>query len=261
MPQLPPHPGTDGLPARIRRGIGLFVLALSFLSRLAPARVASTKDMGASCLYYPLVGLVLGGLAVLPLWLGLFSDNSWAQAWTYALLGLWLTRALHHDGFADLLDALGSGKSGEAFRAVMKDSRIGSFGAAGLVMAFAAQIIFAQSCLAANNLSPLVYAYLFGRCLSIFLARIAPASPSASLGLIFASAPMKAACLFACVCLLAGGLLLMPPAAWLCSLCLGGALLLFFRAKALEHGGYNGDFFGALIVSGELAALFAAAAF
>ena len=46
---------------------------------------------------------------------------------------LLLTGALHEDGLADTTDALGGGSTPERVLAILKDSRIGSFGAAALV--------------------------------------------------------------------------------------------------------------------------------
>jgi adenosylcobinamide-GDP ribazoletransferase len=45
-----------------------------------------------------------------------------------------LTRGLHLDGLADLLDGLGGGQTPERRLAIMKDSAIGAFGVIGLVV-------------------------------------------------------------------------------------------------------------------------------
>lgn len=247
--------------AFFRKHARLFLFSLSFLTRLAPARRASDAEAAASCLYYPFVGAVLGGLLVLPLWLGLFSNASWVQAWLYCGFSLWLTRALHHDGLADVLDALGSGRRGEAFWAALKDSRIGAFGAVGICMALAGHIILAAACLEAGQMGPLAYAPLFGRGLPVFLALTAPVSPQAGLGKLLSAAPLKRAAAVSLAATLAGGFFLMKAGALACSLGLGALLLVFLARKAREHGGYNGDFFGPLIVCGELAAFLSACLF
>ena len=44
--------------------------------------------------------------------------------------------SLHLDGWGDLWDGIGSGKSGEKMREIMKDSRVGSYGVTALIIAF-----------------------------------------------------------------------------------------------------------------------------
>ena len=58
---------------------------------------------------------------------------AWAGAAFYFVTG-W---ALHLDGWGDVWDGIGSGRTGDRLREVMKDSRLGSFGGASLVIAFA----------------------------------------------------------------------------------------------------------------------------
>lgn len=241
--------------------IRLFLLSLGFLTRLAPGMRASTAEMGASVSYYPLAGAFLGLALILPFSLGLGAGSPWTQAWLYAFLSAWLTRALHLDGLADILDALGSGKQGEGFQAVLKDSRTGAFGVAGICLALSGQIIFAAACFSSHTLPPLAFAPVFGRCLPIFLAFLAPCNPKAGLGALLAAAPGRTARLIAAGFILAGGLLCLPPAAFLASLVLTLPLLLFLRRIALREQGFNGDFFGFLIICGELIVLACAVTF
>ena len=220
---------------------------------------ASEQEMSLACVYYPLTGAVLGAVLVLPLYLGVFAEHIWIQAWLYVLLSTWLTRALHLDGLADVLDALGSGKTGEAFQAVLKDSRMGAFGCAGLIMAVTGQILLAAACLENRFLAPLLYAPIFGRCLPVLLSGIAPTNPRARLGALLASAPRMPALLLAATGV--GGLLFLFPlpsvltAIALTALCLG-----ILRRTALREGGYNGDFCGFAIICGEIIVLLAAIA-
>ena len=57
-------------------------------------------------------------------------------AWLWMALEAWSTRGLHWDGLADLGDASGSGAQGERFWAILRDSRLGAFGALHLLLAF-----------------------------------------------------------------------------------------------------------------------------
>lgn len=219
---------------------------------------ASEKEMGLACVYYPAAGLALGLALTLPPAMGFFAGASWVQAWLYVALSAWLTRALHLDGFADLLDALGSGATGDSFQAVLKDSRMGAFGCAGLVLLLSGQIVMTEYCLHQDRLLPLLCAPVFGRCLPMLLASVAPANPRAVLGKLLAGAPRKAA-LATAGAGLALPLLFLPPAGFALLLALTAVCLAFLRRIALREGGYNGDFCGFIIVCGESAILLTAA--
>jgi adenosylcobinamide-GDP ribazoletransferase len=58
------------------------------------------------------------------------------------LFDLFITGALHLDAFADVADAIGSRRRGDAGMAVMRDSAVGAVGAAALVAAFALRFAF-----------------------------------------------------------------------------------------------------------------------
>jgi adenosylcobinamide-GDP ribazoletransferase len=234
-----------------------FLLALGFLTRLAPAGMASSEELSASCRWYPLAGAVLGAallLCLLPILA--WADSPAAAAWIYVLASVWLTRGLHLDGLADLADALGSGKTGPAFREVLKDSRLGAFGCLALVLALGGQMVMAGTCLAGDRLAPLFFAPVFARCLPLFLAGLAPVWPGSRLGAILAAS--RGGRPPALACLLPGPFCLgLIP--FLLALAASCALLAFLVRVARREGGYNGDFAGALIIGGECAALAAAA--
>ncbi len=114
----------------------MFWLALQFLTRVpVPAWVGWRAEwMPASMRHFPLVGALVGlfGAAVLAL----------ASAWwpPSVAVGLsmaatvWLTGGFHEDGWADTCDGLGGAVSREKALLIMKDSRLGTYGALGLVL-------------------------------------------------------------------------------------------------------------------------------
>lgn len=116
--------------------VRLFWLALQFLTRVpVPAWVGWRPEwMPASMRHFPLVGAIVGlfGAAVLAL----------ASAWwpPTVAVGLsmaatvWLTGGFHEDGWADTCDGLGGAVSREKALLIMKDSRLGTYGALGLVL-------------------------------------------------------------------------------------------------------------------------------
>ncbi|MQX52318.1 adenosylcobinamide-GDP ribazoletransferase [Alcanivorax sp. PA15-N-34] len=94
----------------------------------------SPQLMNQCSVYFPLVGLLLGGLyagfySVLELW--------WPPLVCVLLVlafHLWVTGAFHEDGMADSADGLGGGYTVARRLEIMKDSRIGTYGAAALIM-------------------------------------------------------------------------------------------------------------------------------
>ncbi|MDP3820303.1 MAG: adenosylcobinamide-GDP ribazoletransferase [Burkholderiales bacterium] len=116
----------------------LFFIALQFLTRLpAPRWVGFEPDwLNQSARHFPAVGLLVGAVAALVLVLGeLLFPPAVAVGLSMAAT-LLLTGAFHEDGWADTCDALGGGASIGRERAlvIMKDSRIGTYGAVGLVL-------------------------------------------------------------------------------------------------------------------------------
>jgi adenosylcobinamide-GDP ribazoletransferase len=120
----------------LRREWQAFWLAVGFVSRI-PMLVKvdySQRLMNQSSVYFPLVGLLLGGLYV-----GLYSL---LELWWIPLIAvllvvgfhLWITGAFHEDGLADSADGLGGGYTVARRLEIMKDSRIGTYGTAALVM-------------------------------------------------------------------------------------------------------------------------------
>lgn len=85
--------------------------------------------------WYPLVGLILGGVLVLA---DLAASAALAPVVVNGLLLLvlvLLTGGLHQDGLADTLDGLAGGRTPAERLAIMRDPRIGALGATGLVLA------------------------------------------------------------------------------------------------------------------------------
>ena len=120
----------------------LAFIALQFLTRVpVPRWVCFEPAWLQACLrHFPLVGAAVGAFAAAVLWMALWV---WPPAVAAALsvaATVWLTGAFHEDGLADTCDGLGGAVSRERALAIMKDSRIGSYGAAGLVLALVLKV-------------------------------------------------------------------------------------------------------------------------
>ena len=111
-----------------------FLIAIQFLTIL-PVKVEDPKekDFGRSLFYFPLtgclIGALLGGLAA-----GLHFLPPMVTAALLTAASVCLTGGIHLDGFADTCDGLYGGKNKERALEIMRDSRIGVMGAAGVVL-------------------------------------------------------------------------------------------------------------------------------
>lgn len=123
---------------RLVHELRLVAVALQFLTRV-PVRFARFDPawLHACARHFPLVGALVGGFGALVLLAAL-------QAWPPAVAVLvsmaatvWLTGGFHEDGLADTCDGLGGAVTRERALAIMKDSRLGSYGALGLGLTLA----------------------------------------------------------------------------------------------------------------------------
>lgn len=111
----------------------LFLVALQFLTRL-PVRLTRFEPgwLNDCVRHFPLVGVLVGAAGSVVL---LGAAQVW-PAWIAAVLALATTVALtggfHEDGLADTFDALGGVVPRDKALVIMKDSRIGSYGALAL---------------------------------------------------------------------------------------------------------------------------------
>lgn len=114
-----------------------FRLAVSLLSRLPVGTIrGDVPVIAASAWAWPLVGAGVGALAALvalaALWIGLPPIMAALLALTAAALA---TGAMHEDGLADVADGFGGGRDPARKLEIMRDSRLGSYGALALVLA------------------------------------------------------------------------------------------------------------------------------
>jgi adenosylcobinamide-GDP ribazoletransferase len=242
--------------------MGSLILALRFLTVVpVPGREsAGPPALGRAAWWFPVVGLMMGGalalfaLAVDALFPPLVAAALLLTGWKVA------TGGIHLDGLADSLDGL-AGRDPARRLAIMRDSRIGVFGATGLVL-FCLLAVSALAALSPSlRLRLLVLAPVIGRVAPLLAgAWVAPATPGQGLGAAFVAGLSRWAGLVhvAAVGALAAWLLgiwgvAVAAAGWSVAL-LAGALV------ARRIGGLTGDVLGAVVETAELGALLAAAA-
>jgi adenosylcobinamide-GDP ribazoletransferase len=113
-------------------------LAFSFLTIVpVPSRWLSgvgPVDLARSFAVFPIVGLALGGVSLLPAYLSTPKGSPLLHAALITAILCLLTRALHLDGLADVADGFGGGYTPARRLEIMKDSRTGAFGVTAIVL-------------------------------------------------------------------------------------------------------------------------------
>lgn len=114
----------------------LFFTALQFLTRLpVPHWVGhSAGQLNRSVRYFPLAGGLVGGIVWLVLWGGSHIFPPGIAVLLSMAAGILVTGAFHEDGLSDYADGMGGGNSREQILDIMKDSRVGAYGAIALMM-------------------------------------------------------------------------------------------------------------------------------
>lgn len=235
-----------------------FPLALTFLTicpwpHLPPA---GPKDLARSMFWFPWVGAFLG----LAYWAAFqVLDKVFPVMAASALLvalTVVSTRGLHLDGLADTLDGLGGGGTPETRLAIMKDSRLGAFGAVGLILALLLKFALFSSLAVQGKQTALLLFPVLSRWGMVLLAWLSPyARPEGGLGQAMtqgiSSATLAGATLAALVfsCIMVG---LRGPALMAG---LGAAVLISSLCFRRKLGGITGDVLGAVNELGEILAL------
>lgn len=117
----------------IKTNLGLFWLAISFYTRLPCPSHLDYSQLPQAARYLPIIGWLVGGISAAGFYLA-------ALLWTptIALLialgvGIFVTGAFHEDGLADVCDGFGGGWQKAQILEIMKDSRVGTYGALSLL--------------------------------------------------------------------------------------------------------------------------------
>ena len=121
------------------------LIAATILGTRLPIRRHGTwpDDLNARCLRaFPIVGLALGLGAGGLYWLGtgLGLPNMLSAALAIAGLAL-TTGAMHEDGLADVCDGIGGGHDMASKLAIMRDSRVGTYGVLALVFSVTLRVM------------------------------------------------------------------------------------------------------------------------
>ena len=215
--------------------------------------------------WYPFVGALIGAFAGGVFWVAHLVFPVTLAVVLATAASLLATGALHEDGFADACDGLGGGATRERALEIMRDSRLGAFGAAGLGLMLAAKVLALAAAPAEAIPWLLVAAHAASRA-SMALALVTGryARDAGIAAPLAGASPPRGRIAFAA---LVGGaasctLLVEAPAAALLT-GLGGLVLghlLMRRAYERKLGGYTGDCLGGVQQASELGLYLGAAA-
>jgi adenosylcobinamide-GDP ribazoletransferase len=235
----------------------LFMLALSFFSRIpVPASIPySEKRMNQAGRYFALVGLLLGSLCALVY--GLASSVMPVSVAIIIMMAfsLMLTGAFHEDGLTDMADGIGGGMTLERRLTIMKDSRIGTYGASALVMTLLGKYVLLSELVKFEQIATfIIVAYTLSRAVAASLIYDMPyvsdADASKSKPLAQQQSKLELAVLLVTgvvPCLLLG-----LPVAFALVTVVVVFRLLFKRWLLARIGGFTGDCLGAAQQLSEL---------
>ena len=117
--------------------IRLLLTAVQYFTRIrVPAWVGHAPERLTGAVRYSRVGLIVGASGAAVLWLAALVLPAPLPAILCTAVTVLMTGAIHEDGLADTSDGIGGGATpGERALEIMKDPRIGAFGAIALMLA------------------------------------------------------------------------------------------------------------------------------
>lgn len=151
----------------LRHELRLVGVALQFLTRVPLRFVRFDPQWLHDCArHFPLVGAGVGAFGALVLWAALGVWPAPVAVVASMAATVWLTGGFHEDGLADTCDGLGGAVSRERALEIMKDSRLGSYGALGLGLTLAGKAAALLALAAAQPAVPLAAALVLAHGLS-----------------------------------------------------------------------------------------------
>jgi adenosylcobinamide-GDP ribazoletransferase len=154
----------------------LFFVALQFLTRFPVPRWVGFEPawLHASARHFPAVGALVGGVSAAVLAGAALLFPVPVAVLLSMLASVLATGAFHEDGLADTCDALGGAVSRERALEIMKDSRIGTYGAVGLWMALGLKAVALAALPLALSVPALVLGHTASRAAAVVLMRWLP---------------------------------------------------------------------------------------
>ncbi|WP_239613598.1 adenosylcobinamide-GDP ribazoletransferase [Cohnella mopanensis] len=232
-----------------------FWQALGFLTRFpVPARAQTTKGWDNSPRYYPLVGLLLGAVLWLVSWvaqLGFGELGFTVAAVVIVASWIYLTGALHLDGWMDLADGVGSHRSRERMLEIMKDSRVGAMGVVAAIVLIGLKVAALQQLAIQDKLGILLFVPAMARFALLGAIYVFPYIQAQGLGSGLRKGVNSWSLSLNLILIL---VIAYFVAGWNGAAVLAGMLVaawLFGRSIVRKLGGFTGDGYGAMVEAME----------
>ena len=234
-----------------------FLNSIRFFTRIrVPDRIPFTAELQAlSTKYLPAVGLIVGAASALVFILSLLVFPKTVSVLLSMITSLLMTGAFHEDGLSDTADGLGGGWEKDRILAIMKDSRVGSYGVIAIVMVLMLKLASLSDVATIWIPVLLVCGHAFSRYCAILImsgmhyVRTDASSKARQFADKLSRNTLIIASLFGLV-----PLLLLPFPAMLLGL-VAGLLATIWMGRQLQKwlGGYTGDCLGAVQQLSEVA--------
>ena len=243
--------------------MSLFFVALQFLTRIHIVKQDcwTAEDFGRSTRFFPLVGLVQGVIYLLVAYLLLpVLGKSAIFASLMLILTIAITGGLHYDGFMDTMDGLLSARSRERMLEIMKDSRVGSYGALAAICLILLQWSLLRDIDEAFIFMAVYTMPLIGRMGMVLVIASFPYARPEGMGKAFAEMADRSTLIVAGVTTISAIITLGKVA--MAALVVGlSVAYLFGRYATAKLGGVTGDVYGAaeLLTETSVLATFLAA--
>ncbi len=233
---------------------------IGFFTRLPVAALMPRDphiDMAGAVWAFPLAGALAGlfGGAAYMLAARIGLPPALSACWSFAAL-LLFTGALHEDGLADMADGFGGGRDRPRKLEIMRDSRIGSYGALALGLSILLRITALSGIAVPSRVcAALVASGALSRAAIVLVLLLLPPARREGLASPLHPIPRLPAMVAGLLALLLAALLLRGWMILAASGCALAAALVVTRLARRQVGGHTGDILGACAVLADCAVL------
>jgi adenosylcobinamide-GDP ribazoletransferase len=162
----------------MRSAANSFLVAVQFMTRLPVSRgiTYSPDALAKSAVFFPAIGLLIGaGGAALYLLLSPHASREIVVVLILVYL-VTITGGLHEDALGDAADGFGGAREKDRVLAIMRDSRIGSFGTLAITLSLLARFVFLTNLAPAKFVGFLIAGQVLGRWTALPLAFFLPSA-------------------------------------------------------------------------------------
>lgn len=236
-----------------------FLVATQFLTRIpvSPSDSFSADALASSTAFFPVIGLIVGAGGCLLRWILLPHTNASIVAVAILIYLAAVTGGLHEDALGDAADGFGGGHCRERILEIMRDSRIGSFGAIAIVLGLLSRFVLLSSLSADRFISYFIAANVLSRWSALPLASfLAAARPDDGQGRRIAHRVSTSSFLLGTILCVGIAAFLLK---WRAVYAIGATIAVVAATGAYYHrriGGITGDCLGATNQIAEVAVYF-----